>query len=523
MDTGSNITQQIGEDQYIWVKANTNILAGRVVRFVGVQGDTILADHANTSRAGFIPRYVIGVAPANITSGQFGYIQTVGEIYNLNTYGLPVGSILYLQANSQGVLTATEPTPPNPRIVLAACLTESNNPSATNGRIQIRPDFGYFMRQLHDVSSNTPNTNDVLVYSSGGVWTPRSTVPLANVANTVSYHTQLNITNVGTLTSLTVSGISNLGSNSNVIITGGISGYVLSTDGSGNLSWITPQSGPQGPQGNTGAQGNQGYQGYQGNQGDPGAQGPQGNTGAQGNQGNQGYQGYQGYQGNQGDPGAQGPQGNQGNQGYQGYQGNQGDPGAQGPQGNQGNQGYQGYQGNQGDPGAQGPQGNTGAQGNQGNQGYQGYQGYQGNQGDPGAQGPQGNQGNQGYQGYQGNQGDPGAQGPQGNQGNQGYQGYQGNQGDPGAQGPQGYQGYQGVPGTGGSGLNYSTVFGDNSNTTYSFVHNLNANSFLTEVRRVNTGVLVYPDITIVNANTANATFTIVPTTNEYRISIIAF
>lgn len=38
---------------------------------------------------------------------------------------------------------------------------------------------------------------------------------------------------------LTISGTSNLSSNSNVIITGGTSGQALTTDGSGNLSWTT--------------------------------------------------------------------------------------------------------------------------------------------------------------------------------------------------------------------------------------------------------------------------------------------
>jgi hypothetical protein len=45
---------------------------------------------------------------------------------------------------------------------------------------------------------------------------------------------------------LTVSGLSNLGSASNVKITGGTSGYVLSTDGTGNLSWITNDAGVAG-------------------------------------------------------------------------------------------------------------------------------------------------------------------------------------------------------------------------------------------------------------------------------------
>jgi hypothetical protein len=91
-----------------------------------------------------------------------------------------------------------------------------------------------------------------------------------------------------------------------------------------------------------------------------------------------------------------------------------------------------------------------------------------------------------------------------------------------GANGAQGAQGATGAQGPAGA-LSYTTVFGDGSNTNYSFDHNLNSNSFIGEVRRVSTGLIVYPDITIVNANTANVTFTIAPTTNEYRLSLIAF
>jgi len=65
----------------------------------------------------------------------------------------------------------------------------------------------------------------------------------ANTAGTVTTASQPNITSTGTLTSLTVSGTSNLGAVGNITITGGSNGYVLSTDGSGNLSWIST-SGP---------------------------------------------------------------------------------------------------------------------------------------------------------------------------------------------------------------------------------------------------------------------------------------
>ena len=81
----------------------------------------------------------------------------------------------------------------------------------------------------------------------------------ALIAGTVYTNAQPNITSVGTLSTvsvtgnatagnvstgnLTVSAISNLGPASNVIITGGTANYVLSTDGAGNLSWVAAAPG----------------------------------------------------------------------------------------------------------------------------------------------------------------------------------------------------------------------------------------------------------------------------------------
>ena len=71
----------------------------------------------------------------------------------------------------------------------------------------------------------------------------------ATNAGTVTTAAQPNITSVGTLTGLTVSGNASftganisLGSNANVRITGGTNGQILGTDGSGNLSWLNQSS-----------------------------------------------------------------------------------------------------------------------------------------------------------------------------------------------------------------------------------------------------------------------------------------
>ena len=65
----------------------------------------------------------------------------------------------------------------------------------------------------------------------------------ATTAGTVTTAAQPNITSVGTLTSLAVSGTSNLNAVGNVTITGGTNGQVLTTNGSGGLSWTTVAAG----------------------------------------------------------------------------------------------------------------------------------------------------------------------------------------------------------------------------------------------------------------------------------------
>ena len=65
----------------------------------------------------------------------------------------------------------------------------------------------------------------------------------ALVAGTVYGNAQANITSVGTLTGLTVTGLTTLDTLSNVKISGGTNGQIISTDGAGNLSFISNDTG----------------------------------------------------------------------------------------------------------------------------------------------------------------------------------------------------------------------------------------------------------------------------------------
>jgi len=92
----------------------------------------------------------------------------------------------------------------------------------------------------------------------------------------------LTVSTSASITNPTMLGNTTLGSNANVFITGGSSGFVLSTNGSGNLSWVVPNSGATGPVGPTGLTGATGVAGPTGPTGPTGATGTAGGNGATG-------------------------------------------------------------------------------------------------------------------------------------------------------------------------------------------------------------------------------------------------
>lgn len=93
------------------------------------------------------------------------------------------------------------------------------------------------------------NIANAILSQAGNGYVYAAKANLANIAGqatTVTQASQPNITSVGTLTSLTVSGETVLGPIGNVVITGGTNGYVLQTDGTGNLSWTAQTGGNAG-------------------------------------------------------------------------------------------------------------------------------------------------------------------------------------------------------------------------------------------------------------------------------------
>jgi hypothetical protein len=93
------------------------------------------------------------------------------------------------------------------------------------------------------ISGGSPNYALITDGAGNLSWGDTETANYAAFAGNVTIAAQPNITSLGNLTSVIVLGTSNLGNLGNVKITGGTNGYVLQTDGAGNLDWTAMTGG----------------------------------------------------------------------------------------------------------------------------------------------------------------------------------------------------------------------------------------------------------------------------------------
>jgi hypothetical protein len=167
---GGVTTQQIGEEQYYRIKADSTITEGQVIMFTGTVGASgALKGAPATGLTASTALYVMGVATENIATNGWGYVTSFGLVRGINTTGGAEawvdGQILYLDPTVPGGLTKTAPVAPNPKVVVAAVVY-----AAVNGSLFIRPAFGGKLGDFEgDVNIVAPVSGDLLQYN-GTIW-----------------------------------------------------------------------------------------------------------------------------------------------------------------------------------------------------------------------------------------------------------------------------------------------------------------------------------------------------------------
>lgn len=167
----SDVSQSVGMEFYMPPsKNNSGVLIpnGSFVMATGAQGDRITIAKA-VSDGSIDPRYMIGVATTDIENGaENGLITTNGIVRDINTSLWPVGTVLYPNSSSAGMLSASAGIAPAIRTPIAIVLRQHSE----TGRIYVRMQVGHNFGEIEsDVKISSLSNGDVLTYSSSeGVW-----------------------------------------------------------------------------------------------------------------------------------------------------------------------------------------------------------------------------------------------------------------------------------------------------------------------------------------------------------------
>lgn len=228
MGMANGVTLQVGQEQYIRVKAGSAISDGQAIMFAGANGEHIIAVPNDATTAGYIPEWFIGIATQDIAINGVGYITTFGKVHNINTLAWNEGDILYADPTTVGGLVNIEPVAPYPNIVVAAVIKRAGG----DGHLMVRPNWRSDLHQLNDVFVNGVTDGQVLTYQNN-VWYNRSTTS-ANVTEL----TNLYYTNARAIAAVTNTSLSNLTVSGNVTATNfigsgsGLTGVALKTSNS---------------------------------------------------------------------------------------------------------------------------------------------------------------------------------------------------------------------------------------------------------------------------------------------------
>ena len=158
------VTLQAGQELHMYGKATEAISNGQAVMFAGVQGDHILIAKADATIINANPEYFIGIATQNFSNNQFGYVTVFGNVRGLNTTAYTLGSVLYYNSESStdGLLTATEPTAPNAKIIVAAVVRVHAN----QGILLVRPHVMPKLKDIQDVYAPSPSDKNGLFWNN---------------------------------------------------------------------------------------------------------------------------------------------------------------------------------------------------------------------------------------------------------------------------------------------------------------------------------------------------------------------
>jgi len=117
----------------------------------------------------------LGLITSDLANNSNGYVTIIGLVDDLDTSAYTDGVQLYLSPTTAGALTVTKPYAPQ-HLVYVAVVAHAH---PVHGKLIVKVQNGYELDELHNVSAQTPNNGDILVYNSAtSLWV--TSAPSAN-------------------------------------------------------------------------------------------------------------------------------------------------------------------------------------------------------------------------------------------------------------------------------------------------------------------------------------------------------
>ena len=160
-----DVCLQVGQEQLVRVtnKTGVQIDNGKAVYINGAQGNRPTVALANAVAESTSSK-TVGIATEDIANNGNGYVTTFGLVRDIDTSGFSEGDTLWLSTTPGGIQN-TVPVTPNHATFMGVCVVSS----ASEGIILTKVQNGFELYELHDVSSFSSITNDLLAYN-GTAW-----------------------------------------------------------------------------------------------------------------------------------------------------------------------------------------------------------------------------------------------------------------------------------------------------------------------------------------------------------------
>ena len=178
---GGNVNIALGAEVVImsYNAEATTLNKGEVVYLYGAQGQRPSVKRASNT-GDSTSATTFGMVAESIAAGAEGFVIQIGVIRNIDTNAYNEGDILWL-GSTAGSVTTTKPYAPNHGVFVGVILKKN----ATSGRIFVKPQNGYEMDELHNVSAQSPSNNDILAYNtSTSLWEKKQLSAISGVTGT---------------------------------------------------------------------------------------------------------------------------------------------------------------------------------------------------------------------------------------------------------------------------------------------------------------------------------------------------